>query len=164
MHRKTLGAPVLIALALGLAGCATSPAPVSPTPPVSAPETKPAPPPGPTLDPREERQLTKDLLRDVAEYYRLLREKNVEQASGYVLPEQRRAYQDDLWDFVARYRLESADVASYQLFPQPDGVMAKVKVVRTLFEKASVVPQRSELWMTWRHASDRWILVPQQKK
>jgi hypothetical protein len=121
-------------------------------------------PPAPALDPREERQLTRDLLRDVAEYHRLLRERNVEQASGYVVPEQRKAFQDDLWGLVARYRIESADVASHQLFPQPDGVMAKVKVNRTLFERNSVVPQRSEMWMTWRHQGDRWVLVPQQQK
>lgn len=162
MQPKALGPMVVLALALGAGGCATAPA-LAPAP-APAPESKPAPPPAPALDVREERQLTKDLLRDAGEYYRLLREKNVEQASIYVLPEQRKAFQDDLWEFVARYRIESADVASTQLFPQPDGVMAKMKVIRTLFEKASVVPQKSEVWMTWRRAGDRWVIVPQQKK
>lgn len=156
------GLAVALVLALGLAGCATAPAP-APAPAQPPPAKAPALA-APVLDPREERQLTRDLLRDVAEYHRFLRERNVEQASGYVLPEQRKAFQDDLWGLVARHRVESADVASYQLFPQPDGVMAKVKVNRTLFERNSVVPQRSEMWMTWRHWGDRWILVPQQQK
>lgn len=160
--KKTLALGV--ALVLWVGGCAAVPAPGPAPAPAPAPVAR-EPAPAPTvLDPREERQLTRDLLRDVAEYHRLLRERNVEQASGYVIPEQRKAFEDDLWGLVARYRIESADVASHQLFPQPDGIMAKVKVIRTLFERNSVVPQRSEMWMTWRRQGDRWVLVPQQQK
>jgi len=164
MTHRALAAGLAAFLAAAAMGCAGPQSP-PPKPAVVAP-VQPAPPPAPehTLDPREERRLVKDLLRDVAEYYRLLREKNVEQAATYVQPEQRRAFQDGLWEFVAKYRIESADVASYQLFPQADGVMAKVRVVRTLFERASVVPEKSEIWVTWRHLGDRWTLVPQQQK
>ena len=127
--------------------------------------TIPAPKPALVLDPREERRLVKDLLRDVDTYHRFLKEKNVEQASQFVDPERRAAFQDDLWDLVARYKIESADVVSHQLFPQSDGaVMASVKVTRTLFARNSVSPEKSELWMSWEHRGNRWVLRPQEKK
>ncbi len=150
-------------LACCLFACAGAP-PAVPPPPPPAPVAAPVPAPGPAIDPREERQLVKDLLRDIAEYYRLLGEKSVERAAAYAEPEKRSALQDDLWGFVARYSIESVHVQSHQLFPQPDGVMAKVRVERTLFERGSVVPSRSEVWMTWQHRGQRWTLVPQQQK
>jgi hypothetical protein len=128
----------------------------------TAPEPKEAA--GPDLDPREARQLSKDLIRDVDQYYRLLEDKNVEDASSYVDSQYRKAYQDDLWTFVATYAIESAQVVSYQFFPQVDGVMAKVKVARTLFEKGSVVPKKSEIWMTWNRKDGRWVIRPQEQK
>ncbi|MBI5015235.1 MAG: hypothetical protein HZB55_07055 [Deltaproteobacteria bacterium] len=134
------------------------PAPVRP----AAPEVKAAP--ASTLDPREERQLGKDLVRDVEQYFRLLKEKNVEDAAAFVDPQYRAAYQDDLWTFVANYAIESAQVESQQLFPQVDGLMAKVKVGRTLFEKGSVVPKKSEVWMTWTRKDGRWVIRPQEQK
>jgi hypothetical protein len=134
------------------------PAPVK----AAAPEVKAAP--GPTLDLREERQLTKDLVRDVDQYFRLLKEKNVEDAAAFVDSQYRAAYQDELWTFVANYAIESAQVESQQLFPQVDGLMAKVKVGRTLFEKGSVVPRKSEVWMTWTRKDGRWVIRPQEQK
>jgi hypothetical protein len=161
----------ILVLVLGLVGCggvAPREQPAETAPAAAAPEVvQPKPPPPPplaVLDQREKRRLTSELLRDVAEYYRLLQEKNVEQASAYVDLENRKDFQDDLWGFVARYKIESADVASYQLYPQLDLVMAKVKVVRTLFEKHSVKPERSEHWMTWEHRQHRWVLLPQRQK
>ncbi len=154
-------------IAFGMGGCAGAPptGPAGPKAPVvqAQPEAPPAPKEA-VLDPRVERRIVGDLLRDVREYHRLLQEKNVEQASAYVEPQRRAAFQDDLWVFVASYKIESADVVSYQLFDEPDGIMAKVKVVRTLFQKHSVVPEKSELWMTWHHTDDRWVLVPQKQK
>lgn len=151
-----------------LAGCviaqggAAKPAaaPAAPPPAVAAPA---APAPA-ALDPREERLISKDLVRDVDQYYRLLKEKAVEEAVAYVEPAQRAAYQDELWTFVANYAIESAQVLSYQLYPQVDGVMAKVKVARTLFDKGSVVPKKSEIWMTWSRRDGRWLIRPQEQK
>lgn len=117
--------------------------------------------PAASLDPQAERRLVKDLVRDVDEYHRLVREKNVDQASFFVVPERRPGFKDELWEFVARYKLESASVASYQLLPRAGGVTGKVKVSRTVFEKASVVPQKSEVWMTWEHLGDGWVLQPE---
>lgn len=153
---------------IAVAGCAGVQTPSPPPerqPPVSTTETPPPErPPVPMLDPAEERRLVRDLLRDVEEYHRLLQEKNVEQASMYVLPEYRNDAKDDLWEFVARYTVQSADPISYQLLPEPLGVVAKVKVLRTLFEKYSVEPLKSEIWMTWEHRGGRWVLRPQQQK
>lgn len=145
-------------LALGLLACAAAPPSVPPPPPPPPAATEPAP--VEALDPREERQLVKDLVRDVEEYYRLVGEKSVERAAAYAEPEKRGPLQETLWDFVARYTLESVHVAGYQLFPQPDGLLAKVRVERTVFEKGSVVPERSEVWMTWQHRGQRWIVIP----
>jgi hypothetical protein len=60
--------------------------------------------------------------------------------------------------------VESIQTSSYQFFPQPDGMLAKVKVTRTLFEKGSVVPHKSEVWMTWMQRGGRWLIHPQEKK
>ncbi len=154
------------AVVVVLGACAGPPVKEAPPPPPpkvrEAP--KPKPPPGQALSPREERRLVKELLRDVDNYYRLLKDKNVEQAVTYMPPEYRAKAIEDLWRFVARYQLESADVASYQLFVQPDGVLAKVRVVRTLFPKTSVIPERSEIWMTWMYTGGRWVLRPQREK
>jgi hypothetical protein len=103
-------------------------------------------------------------VRDVEEYHKRLKEKSVEEAAGYVEEQYRKAYQDALWSFVAAHAIESAHVVSYQLFPQVDGVMAKVKVARTIFEKGSVIPQKSETWMTWIRRGDRWTILPQEQK
>lgn len=149
-------------------GCAGFPPARQAEPQAPAAEaTKPEPPPAPPaaqLDPREERRFLNELLRDVDEYHRLLKEKNVEQAAQYVEEAHRQAHIDSLWDLVARYEIVSADAASYQLFAQPDGVMAKVRVVRTLIPRHSVVPERSEVWMTWLRRGERWVLQPQAKK
>lgn len=171
VHNGRAGiARVLVCLCLAsLAGCAglregkQPPAPAVQATPPAATEAKAAAAPA-ALDPREERQLSKDLIRDVEQYYRLLREKNVEEASSYVDPQYRQAYQDDLWTFVANYAIESAQVTSHQFFPQVDGVMAKVKVARTLFDKGSVVPKKSEIWMTWNRKDGRWVIRPQEQK
>lgn len=142
----------------GEAAAAAAKAPVAATP-------APAPAPSPALDPREERRLVKELLRDVDTYHQRLQEKNVEQAAMFVEPEQRAAFQDGLWDLVAQYKIESADVVSYQLFPQSDNVVtASVKVVRTVFPRGSVRPEKSELWMSWENRGPRWVLRPQQQK
>ncbi|RMG93206.1 MAG: hypothetical protein D6708_05625 [Candidatus Dadabacteria bacterium] len=158
----------LVAVAFGWAGCAGVPPAGEPKPPAPAAEAKqpeaPPPPPVQQLDPREERRLVNELLRDVDEYHRLLKEKNVEQAAQYVEEAQRQAHIDSLWGLVARYEIVSADAASYQLFAQPDGVMAKVRVVRTLIPRHSVVPERSEVWMTWMRRGERWVLQPQAQK
>lgn len=124
----------------------------------------PAPEPQAPLDPADERRMAKELVRDVDEFHRFLRDKNVEQASSFVDPERRKAFQDELWDFASRFKLEAADVASYQFLPGANGVTAKVKVLRTLFEKNSVVPKRVEVWMTWALRSGRWVLEPDPKK
>ncbi len=166
MKRWYVGCVVM--LALGGAGCAGLPVGKTTEPsaePPKAEKTQPAPAPAaPQLDPQEERRLVSDLLRHVDEYYRLLKEKNVEQAAGYVDPEHRQQHIDSLWEFVARYEIVSADVASYQLFAQPDGVLAKVRVVRVLLPRHSVVPERSEVWMTWLRVGERWVLQPQRQK
>ncbi len=164
--RATAGSRVCVSLLLLLGvGCAGAPPPPPPPPVTPAPVAEaPAPPPAPALDPRVKRQLVKDLLRDVADYYELLRYKDVERASQYVDAAGRRAYADGLWELVAAYEVQGADVQSYELYPQPDGVLAKVKVVRTLFAKRSVVPERSEVWMTWVHQGARWVLRPQERK
>ncbi len=148
-------------------GCAGAPVQQAPpaAPPPQAAAPAPTPPPAPALDPRVKRRLVRDLLAAVDTYYRLLQDKSVEQAAEFVPEPQRRAHLDGLWDLVAQYRIESADVQSYQLFPQADSVvMAKVRVVLTLFRRDAVVPERTELWMTWHHRDDRWELVPQEKK
>ncbi|WP_025321544.1 hypothetical protein [Deferrisoma camini] len=166
MKRWYVGCVVM--LALGGGGCAGLPVAktTEPTPePPKVQESQPAPEPQPPkLDPQEERRLVSDLLRDVDEYYRLLKEKNVEQAAGYVDPEHRQEHIDSLWEFAARYEIVSADVASYQLFAQPDGVLAKVRVVRVLLPRHSVMPERSEVWMTWLRVGERWVLQPQRQK
>ena len=155
-------------LCLSVVGCASLPGgekPAGEAVVATAPAPAPAPPPAPTLDPREERRLVKELLRDVDDYHRRLREKNVEQASLFVEPEQRPRFQDGLWDLVARYTIESADVVSYQLFPQSDNVVtASVKVMRTLFARGSVNPEKAELWMRWENRGSRWVLRPQKQK
>ncbi len=163
--RTALGTVILAAYV----GCAGAPVkqtgPAQPPPErVQAAKKAPEPPPPPALDPREKRRLVRELLRDVEEYHRLLKEKNVEQAVTFFPPDVRDRVIDDLWLFVGRYHLETADVASYQLFVQPDGVLAKVRVVRTLFPKNSVTPERSEIWMTWHRTGERWVLQPQKQK
>lgn len=169
-HRTAVGSWVTVtcaACALLATGCA---APRGAARPAAAPvpppprEAKPAEPAAAALDPREERRIAKELVRDVEDYHKRLKEKSVEEAAAYVDPEYRKGYQDELWSFVAAYAIESAQVASYQLFPQADGVLAKVKVGRTLFEKGSVTPQKSEVWMTWLRRSDRWVIRPQEQK
>ena len=173
MYHGTLGTVVgATLLCLALVGCATVPSGGKPAPgtapakaPVVAPTPAPAPAPSANLDPREERRLVKELLRDVEAYHRRLQEKDVEQAAMFVAPEHRPAFQDGLWDLVARYKIESADVVSYQLFPQSDNVVtASVKVMRTLFARGSVKPEKAELWMSWENRGPRWVLRPQQQK
>ncbi|MDF1556097.1 MAG: hypothetical protein P1P84_23705 [Deferrisomatales bacterium] len=173
MRYGTLGTVFGAALlCLAMVGCATLPSGGKPAPaaaaakaPAVAPTPTPASVPALTLDPREERRLVKELLRDVDAYHRRLQEKDVEQAAMFVEPEQRPAFQDGLWDLVARYKIESADVVSYQLFPQSDNVVtASVKVMRTLFARNSVKPEKSELWMSWENRGPRWVLRPQKQK
>lgn len=171
MCDKPFGTGVaVILLCVTLTGCATPQGGGTATgagPAVTAPAPAPAPTPKPTvtLDPREERRLVKELLSDVETYHRRLQEKNVEQASQFVEPGQREAFQNDLWDLVARYKLESADVVSYQLFPESDKVVtASVKVMRTMFARGSVKPEKSELWMRWENRGARWVLRPQKQK
>jgi hypothetical protein len=158
----------ILALGLLVIGCAPMAPrekPVQPEVVAPPPEpVKPPPLPASTLDPREERRIVNQLLQDVEEYHRLLQEKNAERAAAYVDLERRPAYQDELWEFVARYKIESADVMSYELFPQPGVITAKVKVLRTLFRKRSVKPERSEHWMTWEYRQGRWVLLPQLQK
>lgn len=158
----------VILLCAALTGCATPRGGGTTTgaaPTVTTPAPAPAPAPSVTLDPREERRLIKELMNDVETYHRLLQEKNVEQASQFVEPGQREAFQNDLWDLVARYKLESADVVSYQLFPESDKVVtASVKVMRTMFARGSVKPEKSELWMRWENRGARWVLRPQKQK
>ncbi|GAB4255969.1 MAG: hypothetical protein Kow0092_01630 [Deferrisomatales bacterium] len=165
MGRGMRGWVVWVLSAAALAACAPA---VSPTPPpepvpvakAPAPAPEPAPAP-PALDPRTERRLVKDLHRDVEEYYRLLQEKDVDRAAAYVQADRREGFKDVLWQFVATYHLQSADLVSYQLTAAPQGgAVAKVKVLRTLFEKYSVVPQKSEEWTTWEYHDGRWALRP----
>ena len=149
---------------LGLAGCLgpgteKKPAAVDTRP---APVAQPAP--AQAMDPREERRLSKELLDAVRGYYRYLQEKNVEQAAAFAAPETRMTLQEDLWGYVARYVVESADVASYELVPQGEVIAAKVKVLLTLFEKNSVIPQKTQDWMNWEHRQNRWVLVPQRRR
>ncbi len=153
----------LVCCTLALGGCAAPQQVLVAKPAAPAPVAAPsaAPDAAAALDPQAERRLVKDLVRDVDEYHRLVREKNVDQASFFVAPERRPLFKDELWEFVARYKLESAVVASYQLFPRAGGFTGKVKVSRTVFEKASVVPQKTEAWMTWEHLGDRWVLQPE---
>ena len=163
------GAALFAVTSLGCAGLGLPERTPDKKPAEASPAAKAAPAPAPPapqapLDVRDERRLTKDLLRDVEAYYRLLQEKNVEEAANYVDPQYRQAYQNELWTFVANYKIESTQVLSQQLFPQPDGVMAKVRVARTLFEKTSVTPKKSEIWMTWMQRDGRWLIRPQEQK
>jgi hypothetical protein len=66
-------------------------------------------------------------------------------------------------DIRCRLQDRSTQVLSHQLFPQPDGVMAKVRVSRTVFERASVVPKKSEVWMTWMPPDGRCRIRPQEQ-
>lgn len=116
------------------------------------------------LDPREERRLTKELGRDVDDYYRLLREKNLDGALAYVDPRFQKGFLDELWAFTAAYTVEGIQALNFQFRSQADGLSAKVKVARTLFQKTSVVPERSEVSMTWVHRGNRWLFQPTEKK
>jgi hypothetical protein len=161
MGRKAVAAAFSLALCTAVAtlGCAPAqaprPAPEAPKPVAEAPR-----PPEPALDPRVARQLSNELVRDVTEYYRLLKEKRVEQATAYASMDRRQALQDELWGFVARYTLSSADIATHELHPTANTVVGKVKVYLTLFGRDSVVPERTEAWTTWEHRQGRWVLLP----
>lgn len=113
----------------------------------------------------DEQKLSKELLKKIAEYYELLEDKYVEKASLFVKEEHRAKFVDDLWEFVANYKVQSADVVSYQLHPQADGVvLGQAKVMRTLFKTNEITPTRQPIYMMWEYDGAKWYLRPQVEK
>jgi len=118
-----------------------------------------------TLDRGEEQRLSKSLVQRITTYYNLLEDKQVEKASMFVREEHRAKFVDDLWDFVAKFKIQSADIVSYQLHPQADGlILAQAKVMRTLFKHNEITPTRQPIYMMWEHDGTQWLLRPQVEK
>lgn len=117
------------------------------------------------LDRGEEQRLSKSLVARITTYYNLLEDKEVEKASMFVREEHRAKFVDDLWDFVAKYKIQSADIVSYQLHPQADGlIIAQAKVMRTLFKHNEITPARQPIYMMWEYDGSQWLLRPQVEK
>jgi len=167
---------IALATALGaifyLAGCAqlgankTTPA-ASIEQATSQPSAESAEPASPVraLDRGEEQRLSKALVARITNYYTLLEDKQVEKASMFVREEHRAKFVDDLWDFVAKYKIQSADIVSYQLHPQADGlILAQAKVMRTLFKHNEITPARQPIYMMWEYDGSQWLLRPQVEK
>jgi hypothetical protein len=105
------------------------------------------------------RDMEKLLDETVVGYWKLVAEKNVQEALVHVLEAYRETVRNELYQFNAAYRLTGTDILAKTM--RYDGLpQAEVSVALTVFEKTSVVPVRKEAVQTWRYAAGRWLVVP----
>lgn len=184
MKRFVWAVPLTLTLTLALSGCMLAPSattePSATPPPAAVPSagvptvpgtTPPAAPktaqakaaaeakPLTMEEVQARRDMEKLLDETVTEYWKLVAEKNVQEALTHVIEAYREVVRNELYQFNAAYRLTGTDLLSksmqYEGMPQAD-----VTVALTVFEKTSVVPVRKEAVQTWRYAGGRWLVVP----
>jgi len=105
------------------------------------------------------RETEKNLDYAVLDFYKLVADRNVDEALTYAIEAWREPLRAQLWALNNAYKLSSVDIATKHIAWEglPE---AEVTMTLSVYEKGSVTPIRKEMTDRWRLAGDRWFLIP----